>query len=383
MPLCLAIAARFFGGLSGVRAVPSKSQALARHLFTGVARAHASCTASTGRAYAMPTSASAPTSAPSTAAASASSAAADPPADHSQADPRTLFLDADQTSRYAAHRPHYPPQLYDLLYTHAFPGRHPTPGPPFPDLAVADVATGSGQALGPMPEHFGRCVALDVSPAQLQELPAPLRARVAVQLGDAHATGLAAGSLDLVTVGQALHWFRFDEFYRECRRILKPTGALAAFTYGFGRLCGFPGAQALYGQLHSGTLGPYWAEGRKIVEAEYVGIEPGPEHFGQVVRLRAAMPSDISLDELAGYISSWSAYRAYLRANPGQPDPLQAFRAQCEAGLRQQAEAGAAGAGAGGGEGQGQGAGQGAAVPQLRLERDAVLLLALRPVPLE
>ena len=139
-----------------------------RHLFTGVARAHASCTASTGRAYAMPTSASAPTSAPSTAAASASSAAADPPADHSQADPRTLFLDADQTSRYAAHRPHYPPQLYDLLYTHAFPGRHPTPGPPFPDLAVADVATGSGQALGPMPEHFGRCVALDVSPAQLQ-----------------------------------------------------------------------------------------------------------------------------------------------------------------------------------------------------------------------
>lgn len=85
----------------------------------------------------------------------------------------------------------------------------------------------------------------------------------------------------------------------------------------------------------------------------------------------------------AGYISSWSAYRAYLRANPGQPDPLQAFRAQCEAGLRQQAEAGAAGAGAGGGEGQGQGAGQGAAVPQLRLERDAVLLLALRPVPLE
>ncbi|KAG2455005.1 hypothetical protein HYH02_000830 [Chlamydomonas schloesseri] len=140
-----------------------------------------------------------------TAASAAAAQLSAPQSDHSQADPRTLFLDADQTSRYAAHRPHYPPQLYDLLYRHAFPARHPTPGPPFPDLAVADVATGSGQALGPLPEHFGRCVALDVSPAQLQELPAALRGRVAVQLGDAHATGLPDRSLDLVTVGQALH----------------------------------------------------------------------------------------------------------------------------------------------------------------------------------
>ncbi|KAG2440243.1 hypothetical protein HXX76_004355 [Chlamydomonas incerta] len=328
----------------------------------------------------MPTAASA--------ASAAGAVTSSPPnPDPSQADPRTLFLDADQTSRYAAHRPHYPPQLYDLMYSHALPGRHPAPGPPFPDLAVADVATGSGQALGPMPEHFGRCVALDVSPAQLQELPAQLRGRVTVQLGDAHATGLDPGSMDLVTVGQALHWFRFDEFYRECRRILKPMGALAAFTYGFGRLRGFRGAQDLWARLHSGTLGPYWAEGRKIVEAEYVGIEPGPEHFGQVVRLRAPMPAHMTLEELVGYVSSWSAYRAYLKAHPGGPNPLEAFRAQCEARLREAAaeaeaagaaEAAAAGPAGGGGEGQQQ---QGA-LPLLRLERDAVLMLALQPVPL-
>ncbi|KAG2455004.1 hypothetical protein HYH02_000829 [Chlamydomonas schloesseri] len=177
--------------------------------------------------------------------------------------------------------------------------------------------------------------------------------------------------------------FRFDEFYRECRRILKPTGALAAFTYGFGTLHGFPGAEELYAQLHSGTLGPYWAEGRKIVEAEYVGVEPGPEHFGEVVRLRAPMPGDMSLDELAGYISSWSAYRAYLRAHPDQPDPLEAFRAQCEAGLRQEAGVAAAADGAGVGVSGAGGTAQPLATrPLLRLERDAVLLLALRPVPL-
>ena len=41
----------------------------------------------------------------------------------------------------------------------------------------------------------------------------------------------SASSVDLVTVAVAIHWFNFDEFYREVKRVLKPDGILAAWTY--------------------------------------------------------------------------------------------------------------------------------------------------------
>ncbi|PNH01797.1 hypothetical protein TSOC_012274 [Tetrabaena socialis] len=82
-------------------------------------------------------------------------------------DPAALFQDAAQTAAYALHRPHYPRELYDAVFDAALPNRRP----PFPDLTVVDIATGSGQALGPLPVDFGACVALDVSAAQLAGLP--------------------------------------------------------------------------------------------------------------------------------------------------------------------------------------------------------------------
>jgi hypothetical protein len=49
------------------------------------------------------------------------------------------------------------------------------------------------------------------------------------------------------------------------------TGALAALTYGMGQLSGCEGAEELFVQLHSGVLGPYWAQGRELVDAQYAG----------------------------------------------------------------------------------------------------------------
>ncbi|GLC76212.1 hypothetical protein PLESTF_001750200 [Pleodorina starrii] len=290
-----------------------------------------------------------PPSAPHPPASSLQSPSTDP-----DPDPAGLFQDAQQTAAYARHRPHYPPQLYAQLYSRAFPDRA---GPPFPDLTVVDVATGSGQALGPLPRDFGACVALDVSAAQLRGVPDELRRqrRLTLRQGDAHATGLPPASVDLVTVGQALHWFRLEEFYLECRRILKPSGALAAWTYDYGKLYGFAGAQELYEQLYGGTLAGHWAKGRELVDAYYLGIEPGPQHFGEVVRLQLPMPSAPTLDEL---VRSWSAYRSFTRAHPSAPDPAEQFR--------QQAAARMAAEGVGG--------------RRLSLQRTITLLIALRPV---
>ncbi len=45
--------------------------------------------------------------------------------------------------------------------------------------------------------------------------------------GSAEATGLADGSVDLVTVAQAFHWFDRAAFKQECRRLLRPGGRVA------------------------------------------------------------------------------------------------------------------------------------------------------------
>lgn len=46
---------------------------------------------------------------------------------------------------------------------------------------------------------------------------------------DAHSMDLPDNCADLVTVASALHWLELPRFYRECRRVLKPHGCLAAW----------------------------------------------------------------------------------------------------------------------------------------------------------
>lgn len=44
--------------------------------------------------------------------------------------------------------------------------------------------------------------------------------------GSAENTGLDAVSIDCVTAAQAFHWFNKAAFFEECKRILKPAGAV-------------------------------------------------------------------------------------------------------------------------------------------------------------
>lgn len=85
---------------------------------------------------------------------------------------------------------------------------------------------------------------------------------------------------------------RFDlpRFYREVRRILKPSGCFAAWTYGLPVLHSqeHP-ANAVLWQLYDGVLGPYWAAGRRHVEDTYATVQPVQgQDFGRVQLLQKA-----------------------------------------------------------------------------------------------
>ncbi|HET6821827.1 MAG TPA: class I SAM-dependent methyltransferase, partial [Anaerolineales bacterium] len=122
------------------------------------------------------------------------------------------------SEKYAQSRPRYPDEVYAYLASIA-PGR---------SLAW-DCGTGSGQAAIGLAKHFDNVYATDASAEQISH--AYLHENVEYHAEPAEHVSLRDTSVDLVTVAVAIHWFNFDEFYREVKRVLKLDGILAAWTY--------------------------------------------------------------------------------------------------------------------------------------------------------
>jgi ubiquinone/menaquinone biosynthesis C-methylase UbiE len=188
---------------------------------------------------------------------------------------------------------------------------------------VWDCACGSGQASLDLAESFAQVVATDLSAAQLREAQAHPRIEYRVAL--AEESQLPAASQDLVTVAQALHWFDCERFYAEARRVLRPNGLLAVWSYSICTLES-AAADALLQEFYANTAGPYWPPERRHVESGYQSLPfPQPE----LTVPEFAMQLRWSLDQLLGYLGSWSATSRYIKARGS--DPLPALRAQLQA----------------------------------------------------
>ena len=231
---------------------------------------------------------------------------------------RDLFSGVAET--YAEFRPSQPEAL--VRWAVGLAPRH--------ELAW-DCATGSGQAARAMADHFARVIATDASEAQLAH--AAPHARVTYRVATAEASGLAAGSVDLVTVAQALHWFDLDAFYREVRRVLAPGGALAAWSYMSPRIDD-AALDALLQEHMYGRLGPYWPPERRLIEDGYRTV---PFPFDEVAAPAFDLVARWTLAQLAGYMRSWSATVRYVRAH-GR-DPIADFEAEARAALADGGEA--------------------------------------------
>jgi SAM-dependent methyltransferase len=175
-----------------------------------------------------------------------------------------------------------------------------------------DCATGNGQAARDLARYFDRVIATDGSADQVA-LAAPVP-NVEFRVARASASGLAARSVDLVTVAQALHWFAVDEFFDEVRRVTLPGGVVAAWCYGW---C-HAGAdiEATLREFESGTVGPYWNPERKWVDEGYRTI---PFPFDEIQAPRLELRAEWTLSQLGAYIGSWSSVASYRRERGEDP----------------------------------------------------------------
>lgn len=209
---------------------------------------------------------------------------------------------------YARFRPTYPDALFDALADRCVRC----------DLAW-DCATGNGQAALGLARRFKRVVATDASEQQIQA--APPHPRVAYAVALAGESPLDDASVDLVTVAQALHWLDPDRFYPEVRRVTRPGGLLAAWTYTlFYAPADDPQADAINRVLrrfYHETVGPYWPPERQHIEARYRSL---PFPFEEADAPDVTMTEDWALDAVVGYLQTWSASKRY-RAETGT-DPV-------------------------------------------------------------
>jgi len=204
--------------------------------------------------------------------------------------PSATFADhfSGHASSYAAYRPHYPVALYEWLAS-AAPGTQ----------LAWDVGTGNGQVAHGLVTRFARVVATDPSEKQISHAAAHPRIKFERTTYD---TSLADGAVQLVTVGQALHWFDLDAFFAEAARVLQPGGIVAAFAYTHSRVT--PEIDAVVRHFHDVTVGPYWAPEHHLIHAGYRSLampirELAPPAFEICERW--------SLEQYRGFLRTWSS----------------------------------------------------------------------------
>lgn len=118
---------------------------------------------------------------------------------------------------YVAARPSYPSAVFDLLADELGLG---------PETDVLDLAAGTGKLTEDLVARGARVVAVEPVAAMRERLVA-LLPDIDARDGTAEALPLDDASVDLVTVGQAFHWFDAPTALAEIRRVLRPGGGLA------------------------------------------------------------------------------------------------------------------------------------------------------------
>ena len=212
-------------------------------------------------------------------------------------------LFSSQSKAYAAFRPTYPAELYEFIFnrTRNF------------DIAW-DCATGNGQVARDLSKRFKKVVATDISQQQLDE--AFKASNIEYSISKAEETSFADETFDLITVGQALHWINTNQFYKEVCRVGKKGSTIAV--WGYSVLTVSNAIDPLFNAFYFEKVGKYWDAARRLVENKYASVE---FPFQNKSEAEFEIKVEWTIDQFAGYLTSWSATQKFIKAEGFDPVP--------------------------------------------------------------
>lgn len=208
------------------------------------------------------------------------------------------------SSNYQKYRPRYPKELFAYLDTLCENNKH-----------AWDVGTGNGQCALVLAEHFDAVLATDPSENQISD--AVRHDKIKYDVSPAEKCPAADHVFDLITVAQALHWFDFDKFFNEVRRVVKPNGVLAAWTYTHAKVS--TGIDQIYSKFYTEIVGKYWPAERRHVEDKYESIK---FPFESINSPQFNIQMKYSREDYLAYLGTWSAVKNYKLERKHDPIDL-------------------------------------------------------------
>lgn len=223
----------------------------------------------------------------------------------------TKDLFSIQSKNYAKFRITYPKEIYKEIYKILKKNK-------IPFESAWDCGTGNGQVAKELSKKFQIVYATDISKNQIKE--AIKKPNIFYFIESAENTTLKDNSINLITVAQAFHWFKFNQFYKEIKRVTKKPAILAIWCYS---TCIFKDSKLnqLFYNFYKNILGSYWEKERKYVEEGYQNIKIP---FKTILEKKIEYIIIFKKSKFLGYLSTWSSVQKYIQIN--NKNPLDFFK---------------------------------------------------------
>ncbi|HET8573802.1 MAG TPA: class I SAM-dependent methyltransferase [Edaphocola sp.] len=206
-----------------------------------------------------------------------------------------------QSDQYAKYRPAYPPALFEYLNAIVRGKQN-----------AWDCGTGNGQVACELAKTFGSVFATDISRSQISN--AFKKDNISYSVQPAEKTSFDDCFFDLIIVAQAIHWFDFEEFYKEVKRTARENALLCVV--GYGKLEISEQIDKVIADLYGNILGRYWDKERQYIDKNYKTI---PFPFNEIPSPDLVNTQYWTLDHLTGYLNTWSAVKHFVKQNNYNP----------------------------------------------------------------
>lgn len=223
------------------------------------------------------------------------------------------------SAAYNKFRPQYPTTLFASiakLLRKGSDGLLTAGGEGFPSRAL-DIGTGTGQAMSGLSPMFREIVGVD--PSQSQVAAAAKYPNVSYAVGGAESFVLPndrewRGTVSLITVAQALHWFDMPKFLAHVDHFLAPGGLLATWTYATNHLKPQAAHDALHEMDKMLLANGHWPPERRHVDDNYRELKSViAEKYPCILDVSFGDQKKSTVEAFISYLGTWSGIQRYVK----------------------------------------------------------------------